>query len=92
MSAGNHKWSRGKARGNAHSASVGSAGAAIDSRERARARLMSLCAILENLPRFMEHVKNVSTKDEKRSHWVVKAPAGTQVEWTRRSLMICQAS
>src|SRR5712672_3490063 len=36
---------------------------------------------LENLPRFMEHVKNVSTKDEKRSHWVVKAPAGTQVEW-----------
>jgi uncharacterized membrane protein len=36
---------------------------------------------LKNLPRFMEHVKNVSTKDEKRSHWVVKAPAGTQVEW-----------
>ncbi len=36
---------------------------------------------LENLPRFMEHVKNVSKKDEKRSHWVVKAPAGTQVEW-----------
>jgi len=25
---------------------------------------------LENLPRFMEHVKNVSTQDEKRSHWV----------------------
>jgi len=36
---------------------------------------------LENLPRFMEHVKNVSKQDEKRSHWVVKAPAGTQVEW-----------
>jgi uncharacterized membrane protein len=36
---------------------------------------------LENLPRFMEHVKNVSAKDERRSHWVVKAPAGTQVEW-----------
>src|SRR5712692_9292049 len=36
---------------------------------------------LENLPRFMEHVKNVSKKDEKRPHWVVKAPAGTQVEW-----------
>jgi uncharacterized membrane protein len=36
---------------------------------------------LENLPRFMEHVKNVSNRDEKRSHWVVKAPAGTQVEW-----------
>jgi uncharacterized membrane protein len=36
---------------------------------------------LENLPRFMEHVKNVSKKDEKCSHWVVKAPAGTEVEW-----------
>jgi uncharacterized membrane protein len=36
---------------------------------------------LENLPRFLEHVKNVSKTDEKRSHWVVKAPAGTQVEW-----------
>jgi len=36
---------------------------------------------LENLPRFMQHVKNVSKTDDKRSHWVVKAPAGTQVEW-----------
>jgi uncharacterized membrane protein len=36
---------------------------------------------LENLPRFMEHVKNVSKTDDKRSHWVVKAPAGAQVEW-----------
>jgi uncharacterized membrane protein len=36
---------------------------------------------LENLPRFMQHVKNVSTMDDKRSHWVVKAPAGTEVEW-----------
>jgi uncharacterized membrane protein len=36
---------------------------------------------LENLPRFLEHVKNVSKTDAKRSHWVVKAPAGAQVEW-----------
>lgn len=36
---------------------------------------------LGNLPRFMQHVKNVSTMDDKRSHWVVKAPAGTEVEW-----------
>jgi uncharacterized membrane protein len=36
---------------------------------------------LQNLPRFMQHVKSVSTMDEKRSHWVVKAPAGTEVEW-----------
>lgn len=36
---------------------------------------------LENLPRFMEHVKEVNVTSESRSHWVVKAPAGTQVEW-----------
>jgi uncharacterized membrane protein len=36
---------------------------------------------LENLPRFMQHVKNVSKVDERRSHWVVKAPAGSEVEW-----------
>lgn len=36
---------------------------------------------LENLPRFMEHVKSISSTGEKRSHWVVKAPAGTTVEW-----------
>lgn len=36
---------------------------------------------LENLPRFMEHVKQVNAESDRRSHWVVKAPAGTQVEW-----------
>jgi uncharacterized membrane protein len=36
---------------------------------------------LENLPRFMEHVKQVNAISDKRSHWVVKAPAGTQVQW-----------
>jgi uncharacterized membrane protein len=36
---------------------------------------------LQNLPRFMQHVKNVSTMDDKRSHWIVKGPAGTEVEW-----------
>lgn len=35
----------------------------------------------ENLPRFMNHLKSVSKIDEKRSHWVAKGPAGTEVEW-----------
>ncbi len=35
----------------------------------------------ENLPRFMRHLKSVKILDQKRSHWVVKAPAGTTVEW-----------
>ncbi|CAN5737548.1 SRPBCC family protein [soil metagenome] len=37
---------------------------------------------LENLPRFMEHVQSVRNLDDVRSHWVVKGPAGTEVEWT----------
>ena len=36
---------------------------------------------LENLPYFLEHVKNVETRNDRLSHWVVKAPAGTEVEW-----------
>lgn len=35
----------------------------------------------ENLPRFMQHLEAVQVIDEKRSHWVAKAPAGMQVEW-----------
>ena len=35
----------------------------------------------ENLPRFMAHLKDVKKIDEKRSHWVARAPAGTSAEW-----------
>lgn len=35
----------------------------------------------DRLPRFMEHVKDVEVVDERRSHWVVQAPAGRTVEW-----------
>ena len=35
----------------------------------------------ENLPRFMDHLESVRTIDDRRSHWVAKAPAGTKVEW-----------
>lgn len=36
---------------------------------------------LGNLPRFMKHVERVDVKDERRSHWVAKGPAGSTVEW-----------
>lgn len=36
---------------------------------------------VSNLPRFMNHLKSVTEIDGRRSHWVVKAPAGRQVEW-----------
>jgi uncharacterized membrane protein len=37
----------------------------------------------ENLPQIMSHLESVSVIDEKRSHWVAKAPAiaGGKVEW-----------
>jgi uncharacterized membrane protein len=36
---------------------------------------------LENLPRFMRHLESVELLDERRSHWVAKAPAGMSVAW-----------
>jgi uncharacterized membrane protein len=35
----------------------------------------------ENLPHFMSHLKSVQVMDDKRSHWVAKAPLDTDVEW-----------
>lgn len=35
---------------------------------------------LDNLPQFMKHLERVDVIDEKRSHWVAKAPIGT-AQW-----------
>lgn len=35
----------------------------------------------ENLPHVMDHLKEVRVIDERRSHWVARAPADSQVEW-----------
>jgi uncharacterized membrane protein len=35
----------------------------------------------QNLARFMRHLESVQTTGARRSHWVVKGPAGTTVEW-----------
>lgn len=37
-----------------------------------------------NLSRFMENIKSVETLSAVRSHWVIKAPAGTSVEFDSR--------
>jgi len=42
---------------------------------------------LENLPRFMKHLKEVRTLDAKRSHWVANAPLGASVEWDAAIIM-----
>lgn len=36
------------------------------------------------LPTFMENVERIDVLDDKRTHWVVKAPAGRTVEWDAR--------
>jgi len=38
----------------------------------------------ENLPQFMDNVKSVETLGGGRSHWVIKAPAGTSVAFDSR--------
>ena len=35
----------------------------------------------ENLPRFMNHLQSVEILDDKRSHWITKAPLGNSVQW-----------
>ena len=36
---------------------------------------------VERLPTFMDHLESVTSIDDRRSHWVAKAPAGATVEW-----------
>ncbi len=36
---------------------------------------------LENLPTFMLHLESVSVTDTNRSHWVVRGPMGSRIEW-----------
>lgn len=37
---------------------------------------------LENLPKFMKHIKDVKVVDERRSHWTAKLPGGVgSVSW-----------
>ena len=36
---------------------------------------------LENLPRFMDHLEEVTVTDRFHSHWVARGPLGVLVEW-----------
>lgn len=48
---------------------------------RPRAELFAYWRDFTNLATFMENVERVEMLDGRRSHWVVKAPAGKTVEW-----------
>jgi uncharacterized membrane protein len=48
---------------------------------RPRAELYAFWRDFTNLPRFMQHLARVDVIDERRSHWVARAPADRLVEW-----------
>jgi uncharacterized membrane protein len=48
---------------------------------RSRHELYAFWRDFGNLPRILENIESVTELDERRSHWVVRAPAGTTVEW-----------
>ncbi|OWW21398.1 SRPBCC family protein [Noviherbaspirillum denitrificans] len=47
-------------------------------------RVFEMWSNYENFPRFMSNVQEVRDLGNGRSHWVVKGPAGTMVEWDAR--------
>ena len=49
--------------------------------ERPRAELFRFWRQLENLPIFMRHLKVVAATGGTTSHWVARAPGGSEVEW-----------
>src|SRR5581483_8299875 len=54
---------------------------------RSPEELYSFWRNFENLPRIMNHLVSVKNLDDKRSHWVVKSPGGTTVEWDAEMTM-----
>jgi uncharacterized membrane protein len=48
---------------------------------RPRSELFAYWRDFTNLPHFMDNIVRVEALDERRSHWIVKAPAGKTVEW-----------
>ncbi len=48
---------------------------------RPRQELYDFWRDFRNLPLFMDNIESVQVFDATRSHWEVKAPGGTTVEW-----------
>ena len=51
---------------------------------RPRAELYAFWRDFRNLAQFLENIESVEIGDDRRSHWVIKAPAGQTVEWDSR--------
>ena len=48
---------------------------------RPRDEIYAFWRDFSNLPRVMDNLERVNVVDDRRSHWVAKAPAGKRVEW-----------
>lgn len=48
---------------------------------RPRGEIYGFWRDFSNLAKVMENIERIDVLDDKRSHWVVKAPAGRTVEW-----------
>lgn len=49
--------------------------------DRSRDDLYAFWRDFSNLARLMDNVERIDVLDDKRSHWVVKGPAGSDIEW-----------
>ncbi len=50
--------------------------------DRSAEELFDFWRHFDRLPLIMNHLESVEKIDENRTHWVAKAPAGMEVEWT----------
>lgn len=48
---------------------------------RSREELYRHWRQLSTLPQFMKHLKRIEVKDDRRSHWIARGPAGSTIEW-----------
>ena len=51
---------------------------------RPRQELFDFWRDFTNFPQFMDNIRSVEKVDEKRSRWVIEAPAGTSIEFVSR--------
>jgi uncharacterized membrane protein len=49
--------------------------------DRPRSEIYAFWRDFTNLPQVMDNIERIDVVDSRRSHWVVKAPAGKTVEW-----------
>lgn len=52
--------------------------------------VFSFWSNMENFPRFMQHVREVSRTGDRTSHWVVAGPAGLPVSWEAETTQVVE--